>query len=63
MSFQLPEKAIIDFMDLYKTQFHIELSKEEALKEISDLLYIYAFTQGKHYLLNRIGTLQIIDVD
>jgi hypothetical protein len=50
-------------MDLYKTQFHIELSKEEALKEISDLLYIYAFTQGKHYLLNRIGTLQIIDVD
>ena len=63
MSIQLPYKALTNFISLYKKEFNIDLSEQEALKELIDLLYICAFTEGKHHLLTSITSLQIKNRD
>lgn len=37
----LPPKAIKEFKDIYKEEFNVELSDEEAVKMSSDLINIF----------------------
>ena len=59
MPIQLPRKSLTDFVKLYKEEFGIDLREEQAKEELSDLLYIYAFSEGKNHVLNAISSLQI----
>lgn len=49
--FELPEKAINELRMLFKDNYDVTLTSEECLEEAKDLLYIYAFSQGKLHLL------------
>lgn len=50
--FELPEEAINQLRMLFKNKYGINFSNEECLDEGKDLLYVYAFSQGKLHLLN-----------
>ncbi len=56
--YEFPAKAISEFQELYKKHFDKVLTNEEAIKEIKDILYIQAFSEGRFYLLNKCVTLQ-----
>ena len=56
--YELPAKAISDFQVLYKKYYDKTLTNEEAIKEIKDILYIQAFSEGHFYLLDKCVTLQ-----
>lgn len=48
---------IHSIIDLYKEEFDINLDEDKAVDEFKDLLYIYAFSEGKFHLLNKITAL------
>jgi hypothetical protein len=56
--YKLPAKATFEFQELYKKHFDKALTNEEAIKEIKDILYIQAFSEGHFYLLDKCMTLQ-----
>ena len=56
--YEFPTKAISEFQELYKKHFDKVLTNEEAIKEIKDILYIQAFSEGHFHLLNICMTLQ-----
>ena len=51
---QLPQKAIDELKILFQTHYSVDLSDEECKQEMYDLLYLYAFSQGKQHLLKPI---------
>ena len=56
----LPQKALQELRDLFVYQYSMELSIERLKEEASDLLYVYAFSQGRE---NELPPLQEFDDD
>jgi len=54
------QQALAELKTLYLKHFNITLSSEELQEEASDLLYIYAFSQGR---LNELPALQEFEDD
>jgi hypothetical protein len=51
---QLPQEAIEQLRKLFKDKYNKELTDKELKEEAIDLLYIYAFSEGKLHLLNHL---------
>ena len=56
--YQLPAEAIFEFQKLYQKHYGKKLSNKQTIKEIRDILYIQAFSEGNFYLLDICETLQ-----
>ncbi len=50
----LPQKAATELKKLFYKHYSVELLDEECEQEMYELLYIYAFSQGKQHLLKPI---------
>lgn len=49
---QLPKEAYDELKQLFKQKYNDELTDDQCYAEAQSLLYIYAFSKGKLYLLN-----------
>lgn len=49
---QLPQEALNELNNLFITHYNKTFTEDELKEEAYDLLYIYAFSQKKLYLLN-----------
>lgn len=56
----LNQKALNELRELFSQNYAVELTKEQLEEEASDLLYLYAFSQGR---LNELPTLQEFEDD
>jgi hypothetical protein len=53
----LNKDALNELKSLFSRHYDINLSDTELFEEASDLLYLYAFSQGKFHLLHKCVTL------
>lgn len=56
----LNQRALNELRKLFSENYAVELSKEQLQEEASDLLYLYAFSQGR---LSELPTLQEFEDD
>lgn len=58
----MSNKALSQFQQLYKQKYGIDLTPEQALPKMRNLLYLTAFSKGKKHLLDKIEALQLEDL-
>lgn len=57
----MSRKALSQFQKLYKMHYGEDITPEQALPKMRNLLYLLAFSKGKNHLLDKIETLQLKD--
>ncbi|WP_348746674.1 hypothetical protein [Tenacibaculum sp. 190524A02b] len=50
--YKLPQEALDELKKLFMDNYNIQLTDKQCEEEAKDLLYIYAFSQGKLHLLS-----------
>ena len=58
----MPNKVLNQFQKLCKEKYGEDLTSENALSKMKDLLYLVAFSKGKKHLLDKIEALQLNDL-